>query len=96
MEEIKLEHYELYILLLWGNGLCQEQIAKKIFRSPKFVENVFNSIKRKLDTKNSQHSLMEAWKRGIITHQNCAAPTDEHLKHCMMLPEEKPETGRNK
>lgn len=83
MKEEKLEQCELYILLLWGDGDSQQKIAGKIFRSPKFVENVFKEIKRKLKTKNAQNSLMEAWRRQIITKDNCAAPTAEELKKCM-------------
>jgi len=88
MEE-KLELYELYILLLWGDGDSQQEIADKIFRSPKFVENVFKEIKRKLKTKNAQNSLMETWKRKIITCENCAPPTAEQLKKCMGMAVEK-------
>ena len=93
MEEEKLEPHEFYILVLWGDGDSQQEIADKIFRSSKFVENVFKEIKRKLKTKNAQHSLTEAWKRKIITRKNCHPPTAEQLKECMMIAKEKNQNG---
>ena len=84
MEE-KLNSVEFYTLLLWAEGCSQSQIAAKLFRSAKFVENIFRNIKRKLKTKNAQHSLQEAWKRNLFTKKNCVMPSPEQLLKCMML-----------
>ena len=88
MTEEKLTMYEFYTLLLWAEGFSQKEIAFKLFRSTKFVENIFSAIRIKLKTKNAQHSLQEAWKRKLLTEKNCVIPSHEQLKKCMMLMDE--------
>ena len=62
--------YEFYTLLLWAEGFSQKEIAAKLFRSTKFVENIFSDIRIKLKTKNvSTHYISPIIYRNLCGNQ---------------------------
>jgi LuxR family maltose regulon positive regulatory protein len=77
---VPLTARQLEILILYADGLRRQEIATRLYLSPRSVESHLQEIRRRLETRSVAHSIVVALSREMLVldveHESAALPQD--------------------